>query len=302
MQERTFVKGLIFANPALYIEQFSSLGEPFIAKARSHPKKEFIIFFLGHYGQSVFAEFGQLRKRYPIWVRRGDITMDVYSEEGFILVSDAQDPVELLAESCNCDFACFIMDSLESGCVALAEIISRRLQQCTDPARIGFAKNATDLEKALFHLTVEPVFAGQDLCAHLLITLYNNYLGERGFQDLFTSKSFYGDMLKQRHWLAQGGVAIHRGKLCELFIQVLVTEANRSIQELILVTKGLYLIFLETPPSHENVIMSIACRIGRTLHEWTKGRKGGNGNITVCNCAHPQDEIKLTLFYLYEKG
>jgi regulator of RNase E activity RraB len=97
-------------------------------------------------------------------------------------------------------------------------------------------------------------------------------------------------------------MAVHEGELSTLDVQAFVKEAHQSIQDLIQGgSNGSYLAFLEMHPSKEDIIMMVAVRIQRALHELTKGHKTENGLIVICNCAHPQDKIELILFYLYER-
>jgi hypothetical protein len=304
MLKHTFVKGLILPDPALYMEPFTSLNEAFFAKARNHPETEFIVFFIGSYGQSVFTEFRQMRKRHPVWVRRDRVTMDAYSDENFVAVSEIDNPVELLAEYCNGDLVCFVLDSCDSGSVALAKVLIGILRKFSEAILIGLSPLGTEtIGKDRFNLSIKTSFGDEDHCAYLLISLCNNYLGERGFRDAGAAKSIHDDLLKNHFVHAHCGIAVHEGDLSTSDVQALVREANQSIQDLIHEgMNGRYLAFLQMHPSKEDSIMVVAYRIQKELHELTKGQKTGNGLILICNRTLPEDKTELILFYLYERA
>jgi hypothetical protein len=145
MQRRTFVKALLFTLPALYIKPLSCLSDTMMKEIMEQPGQEFVIYFIGHYGKQVFEQFRPLRRQYPIQKKCEHVTMDVHSEEGFILVSDDRDPVDLLVKSMNCDLACFVMDTRQEESVALSEAIYKAWKQRTKPNRAGLGKLDSDI-------------------------------------------------------------------------------------------------------------------------------------------------------------
>jgi hypothetical protein len=63
MQRRTFVKALLFTLPALYIKPLSCLSDTMMKEIIEQPGHEFVIYFIGHYGKQVFAQFRSLRRQ-----------------------------------------------------------------------------------------------------------------------------------------------------------------------------------------------------------------------------------------------
>jgi hypothetical protein len=190
------------------------------------PGQEFVIYFIGQYGKQVFEQFRSLRRQYPIQKKCDHIKMDVHSEEGFILVSDDRDPVDLLVKSMNCDLAGFVMDTRQLESVALSEAICKAWEQRTKPNLFCLSPVMSSIvKKEMFNLSVETFSTRGDLSADFLLTLYNTYLGCGGMGEFQCLKYLFEIAdLKSSRFSAIVGINIQQGNLQKIDIPKLVTN------------------------------------------------------------------------------
>lgn len=177
MQRRNFVKGLLFTVPALYIRPLACMGD-LLKTVSMEPPQDLVIYFMGQYGRHVFESFRHLRRQYPILNRCDHVSMDVNSEDGFILVTDHHDPLDLLMKSTSANVACFVMGVRQPDAMALADSICKVLRKSSSPIIMCLTPFKSNLPaEGTFNLTVNTCARGYDLSAHLLLVLYNTYLG-----------------------------------------------------------------------------------------------------------------------------
>jgi len=153
--------------------------------------------------------------------------MDVHSEEGFILVSDDHDPVDLLVKSMNCDLACFVMDTRQAESVALSEAICKAWKQRTKPNIFCLSPVMSNIvKKEMFNLSVETFSTRGDLSPDFLLTLYNTYFGCGDMGEFQCLKYLFEIAdLKCSRYSAKLGIDIQQGNLQKIDIPKLVTNA-----------------------------------------------------------------------------
>jgi len=299
MQRRTFVKALLFTLPALYIRPLSCLSDIMMKEIMEQPGQEFVIYFIGHYGKQVFAQFRSLRRQYPVQKKCEHVTMDVHSEEGFILVSDYHDPVDLLVKSMNCDLACFVMDTRQAESVILSETICKAWKQRTKPNIFCLSPVISNIvKKEMFSLSVETSSTRGDLSADFLLTLYNTYFGCGGMGE-FQCLKYLFEMadLKNSRFSAIVGIDTQQGNLQKIDIPKLVNNAlhyldhpsrNKPIGSIYGV--------LEINSSERNVLSffyAVQMYLSQTMDE--------KESFLIVHPGLQQKEVKLTLLNIIEK-
>jgi hypothetical protein len=298
MQRRTFVKALLFTLPALYIKPFSCLSDTMMKEIMEQPGQEFVIYFIGNYGKQVFEQFRSLRRQYPIQKKCEHVTMDVNSEEGFILVSDNHDPVDLLVKSMNCDLACFVMDTRRAESVALSEGICKVLKLTTEPYFLCLSPVMGNItKKEMFNLSVATYSTRGDLSADFLLTLYNTYLGCGGIGEFQCLKYLFEIAdLKYSRYSAIVGIDTQQGNLQKIDIPKLVTNALHYLDHPFS-KRPLSSIYgvLEINSSERDVLSffhAVQMYLSRTMDQ--------KESILIVHPGLQQKEVKLTLLNIIE--
>ena len=196
-------------------------------------RQEFTIFFIGDYGKQVLSQFRILKRRYPISSKCKFVSMDINSEDGFIQLSDGPDPADIFPMTINCDIACFVMDAREPNAVALAENTCRSIRKSTDAIFLCLTPTVGNtVKRETFHMAVATFAAGSDLCADLLLTLHNTYLGCGNMGSIQCLKYLFDIMeLKHNYYQAAVGRAVQKGDLSEINIPGMIRDVFRYIDE-----------------------------------------------------------------------
>ena len=263
------------------------------------PRQEFVIYFIGQYGKQVFEQFRSLRRQYPIQKKCDHIKMDVHSEEGFILVSDDRDPVDLLVKSMNCDLAGFVMDTRQLESVALSEAICKAWEQRTKPNLFCLSPVMSSIvKKEMFNLLVETFSTRGDLSASFLLTLYNTYLGCGGMGEFQCLKYLFEIAdLKSSRFSAIVGIDIQQENLQKIGIPKLVTNTLRYL-DYPSRHKPIGSIYgvLEINSTERNVLSffhTVQMYLSQTINE--------KESILIVHPGLQQKEVKLTLLNIIEK-
>jgi len=225
--------------------------------------------------------------------------MDIHSEEGFVLVSDDRDPVDLLVKSMNCDLACFVMDTRQFESVALAEAIYKAMKQMIKPNIFCLSPVISNIvKKEMFNLSVATYSTRGDLSSDLLLTLYNTYLG-CGEMGEFQCLKYLFEIadLKYSRFSATVSIDIQQGNIQKIDVPKLVTNSIRYLDHPSS-NKPIGSIYgvLEINSSERNVLSffhSVQMYLSRTIDQ-----KDSFLNV------HPglqQKEVKLTLLNIIEK-
>jgi len=262
------------------------------------PGQEFVIYFIGQYGKQVFAQFRSLRRQYPIQKKCEHVSMDVHSEEGFLLVSDYRDPVDLLVKSMNCDLACFVMDTRQSESVALAEIICSIVEEAAGRIFICLSPTFSNLPgKKPFNLSVTTSSIGHDLTPDFLISLYNTYLGCGDMGEFQCLKYLFEIAdLKSSHYSAIVGINTQQGNLQKIDIPKLVTNTLRHLdhQSNKRPIGSIYGV-LEINSSERNVLSffhAVQMYLSQTMDQ--------KESVLIVHPGLQQKEVKLTLLNIIE--
>jgi len=299
MERRTFVKALIFAVPALYIEPLTCLSNVFLPEIMEMQKQEFVVYFFGDYGRQVLERFRYLRRLNPIREKCDNITMDVNSEVGFITVSEYLNPIDLVVRTLNADVACVVMDTRQPNAVALAETIceiGRRGQGnifiCLSPVISNTVKKGT------FNMAVETLSGNIDLSASFLLTLWNTYLGCGGMGE-FQCMKYLIDVaeLQNNRFVAVIGEAVQKGNIRQIDIARLTTSALRVIMEWHKNDLGgIYYGMLELNPS-ESHILPFLDNVSTTIQQAI----GGQSHGLMIHLGLTQQVVKLTMLNLRQQ-
>ena len=232
MKRRNFIKTVLFSMPALYLEPLSLFNCSEVIeisnnyKIRDNRNQDLIIFFIGRYGEKVFEEFQRLRLANPILHKCKHIDMDVNSNDGFIIVSEKDNMLDIIARCCNCKFAAFIMNSNSPADTVLVETITLILRRSGDK---GIFCLTPLLKKEVDYINFDLVFEtctnGFDMTSSVLLTIYNTALGCGRMGNLMCFKLLYSDIKDREYNRAKVGIAYRKQRINKINPYEIVLDA-----------------------------------------------------------------------------
>lgn len=191
MKRRTFVKGLFFCIPSIYLNPVLSLCTKLPDVRLSQENSRAFLIFIGEYGRKIM---NQCLRMQPTWqvIRpclhtRADINLvnDLIYMDGS---KDLAPP--LLSKS----LIIIVFDGFVYEDRKLAALLATYYQQAQGNYAIAIVSNASiNIKKSLYNLVLTQRWMDYDIPARVIRSLYNTYCGCSGIGNLVCLKAHLDD-------------------------------------------------------------------------------------------------------------
>lgn len=189
--------------------------------------QDFVIYFIGEYGERILNQFRHWRKQYPILNKCSNVSMDLSSEEHLIHISGISAAIESCPES-RPNVVCFVFDSSRHDTTLLARTMAEKQPGAI---RLCFSPNYSEsMYRNMFNMVINTSFEGRDCTAQVLLTIYNLFLGCGQMGNIQCLKYLFGAIeLADHHYFSRVGLAIQRENKNCYDLNKLVNDAMGSI-------------------------------------------------------------------------
>lgn len=191
MKRRTFVKGLLFGIPSIYLNPVLSLCTKLPdVDPKPTASRPFLI-FIGEYSRRVMEQYLKMQPVLPIMRPCRYTRLDINLVNDFIYMDGAQD---IVPPALNKSLIIIVFDGFVYADRKLAATLATYYQKSKDNYVAAIVPNASiSTKKGLYDLVLNQRWMDYEIPARVIRSLYNTYCGCSGLGNLVCLKTHLED-------------------------------------------------------------------------------------------------------------